>query len=205
MRKGGQNKEAGRIEAAWRIDSFETANESIFCGNDSGGVMLDQYITAIYLPGEEQERETVALYTLDGSEIARLPLTRTRCGCGGLRPFWMCPRCRRRVRYLYVSDRQSDRGFCCRYCARLNYSSQQATKDAFYYYTAGLSYARDYLHYAAPDALSIRAFWYIRPTRPAGMHKKTYDRHLAKLARLQALCRNAYYAELNALLPDIAR
>ena len=43
----------------------------------------------------------------------------------GRYPFFLCPKCGRRVRFLYLP------GFLCRECSRLNYRSQQTTKGSF--------------------------------------------------------------------------
>lgn len=48
-------------------------------------------------------------------------------GFGWWQTFFLCPECGERVRFLYLTGR---RGFLCRRCARLNYRSQQRTKDS---------------------------------------------------------------------------
>lgn len=75
-----------------------------------------------------------------------LELTRTPSGFGGSCAFWLCSHCGRRVRFLYF------KGWCfvCRNCARLNYRSQQRTKDSTNHAYAGLRLARERLHWEPP-------------------------------------------------------
>jgi hypothetical protein len=53
---------------------------------------------------------------------AGLPLTTTIPRFGGLRYYFLCPRCRRRVGKLY-----DVRGWACRRCHRLTYQSQHVS------------------------------------------------------------------------------
>lgn len=62
-------------------------------------------------------------YALNGEPMSQhVPLTRTACGFGGHRPWFLCPRCGRRVAVLYL--RAS--GFACRHCQMVSYASQCA-------------------------------------------------------------------------------
>lgn len=62
-------------------------------------------------------------YTLNGEARSQhVPLTRTACQLGGDRPWFLCPRCGRRVAVLYL--RAS--GFACRHCQKVTYASQCA-------------------------------------------------------------------------------
>lgn len=60
-------------------------------------------------------------YALNGEPMSQhVPLARTACGFGGDRPWFLCPRCGRRVAVLYL--RAS--GFACRHCQRVTYASR---------------------------------------------------------------------------------
>lgn len=60
-------------------------------------------------------------YALNGEPMSQdVSLTRTGCGFGGDRPWFLCPRCGRRVAVLYM--RAS--GFACRHCQKVTYASQ---------------------------------------------------------------------------------
>jgi hypothetical protein len=53
-------------------------------------------------------------------------LVRTPCGWGGSRPWFLCPRCGRRVALLYLG---AGGAFACRHCERLAYQSQRETDE----------------------------------------------------------------------------
>jgi hypothetical protein len=50
----------------------------------------------------------------------------TRVNFGGIRQWFLCPRCSRRVRKLYFADGRE--GMACRHCLRLVYRSQYASR-----------------------------------------------------------------------------
>lgn len=114
---GGYNRTHGTVEDALRIDSFYlpdvVESGAFFCGGN-------RYIDAQYDPE----------YMPDMVWIGRLNRRAIRVdykpnGFGGSQPFFLCSGCGSRVRYLY----RPDRFFLCRKCARLNYRSQQKTKE----------------------------------------------------------------------------
>lgn len=188
---GGKNKTHGQIEAAHRIDSFEAMRQ----GYDgalltSGGVLVDCGRYMEYGPGD-QEREIVEIWGGD-----TLELTRLSCGFGGSRAFWLCPRCRERARYLYFSGGH----FLCRHCARLNYRSQQRTKNSVNHAYDGLKLARERLSWEPPFPVAPVDFPGLTPERPKGMHRTTYRRHLARFRRYQDKYTRDNARELAALL-----
>ena len=108
-----------------------------------------------------------------------IPLDFVPCGYGyRQRVYFLCPFCGKRVRKLY----QRGEYYRCRECARLNYRSQRATKGTE---TAAIRMngilKRDFgITGLAPCDAQI-----IVPTRPKGMHWKTYIGRLVKLRSAQ--------------------
>jgi len=86
-------------------------------------------------------------------------LTWTACRFGGQRPWFLCPRCGRRVAVLYGGAT-----FACRHCHNLAYASQR----------------EDEMSRAMRRAQKIqnRLGWYDRHdgTKPKGMHWRTFER-----------------------------
>ncbi len=72
------------------------------------------------------------------------------------------------MRFLYLTGR---RGFLCRKCARLNYKSQQQTKDGMVDYWKGMEYAKKYLT-LPPWPIDGFSFLGFRPDKPKGMHER---------------------------------
>ena len=100
------------IEQTPRIDSFEAAKQEYDGILFAGRTTLDFGRYVEYGPGEV-EKEFVDL-----CGRWRLRVTRINNGFGGTRAFWLCPYCRRRVRYLYFNGND----FVCRECAKLSSS-----------------------------------------------------------------------------------
>jgi hypothetical protein len=59
--------------------------------------------------------------------VCRLALTWTPCNYGGRRPWWTCPACGGRCRFVYLAGER----FTCRRCARLTYATCQASGNLF--------------------------------------------------------------------------
>lgn len=129
--------------------------------------------------GPEEDREIVELWKGEWSQA--LELSRKRNGFGGSQPFFLCPACGERVRYLYLTGAV----FLCRKCSRLNYRSQQETRsDSMYYYDKGLGLVEKHLE---PPPFLIDGFGFCRwiPDRPRYMHQTTYRRYLRRFAKYQ--------------------
>jgi hypothetical protein len=89
----------------------------------------------------------------------RVPLIWTSCALGGQRPWFHC-RCGRRVAILYAVGE----GFDCRQCCGLAYDRRSRASQS----------APSTRHLSAPRGeLDIFSPF---PTKPPGMHRKTYDR-----------------------------
>lgn len=108
---------------------------------------------------------------------------------GGLRYWFLCPKCGRRVRYLY-----SRRLFLCRQCHGLTYATAQAGRKKTPAIVARLQRIRRRLGAAGGgihDPL---------PDRPRGMHAETYYRLTMECWQLQDLYYAAWAAELGAVV-----
>lgn len=79
-------------------------------GQQTGAIGFRAEATAIVLD-----------YNLNDTPIQqRVPILHSECHYGGTRPWFACPRCGTRVAILYSSAR----GFACRTCNQVAYSSQ---------------------------------------------------------------------------------
>ena len=165
---GGWNKTHEQVERTPRIDSFELAFTHAWGGLFCGGEYLDIY----------QEDSFCEIFP--PSEY-KINLSHKRNGYGGRQTYFLCPGCGGRVRFLYLTGR---RGFLCRKCARLNYKSQQQTKDGMVDYWKGMEYAKKYLT-LPPWPIDGFSFLGFRPDKPKGMHETTYRRHLIRFSQYQ--------------------
>ena len=165
---GGWNKTNGQVEQTPRIDSFELALTHTWGGIFCGHKYLDIY----------QDEEYCEIYPPDGYKIR---LGHKRNGYGGQQTFFLCPHCGARVRYLYLGGRM---GFLCRKCAKLNYKSQQQTKDSMIYFDKGMEYAKAHLS-PPPWPLNGFSFCTWLPDKPRYMHGSTYRKHLIRFLRYQ--------------------
>lgn len=191
---GGDNKTHGQIERADRIDSFEAGKIEgqglVFAS--SGDKMLPLRCDRCGHAG----REFVELSYPGSRWRVILELSRVWSGFGGSRAFWLCPICGRRARFLYFKDL----GFVCRECAKLNYRSQQRTRDSINHYRDGLKLARDKLGWEPPGDTCPMDFPYLTPPCPRYMHQSTYRRHLARFRRYQAAYQRDSLREMLAIL-----
>lgn len=193
---GGRNRTHGQIERADRIDSFEAGKVQL---NDWGTLYAHWNGKMIPLNCWRDlwaDRETVELSYPERPWSTSLELTRTPSGFGGSCAFWLCPRCGRRVRYLYFKGR----GFVCRECAKLNYQSQQRTKSSNNHFRDGMRLATEKLHWAPLIDVVPADFPYMTPDRPKGMHRRTYYRYLARYRRYQKKYRRDTLRALLAIL-----
>ena len=114
---------------------------------------------------------------IDGEPDRRIDVRTTPTHNGGYRLDWLCPRCGCGARYLY----HTRTGWLCRRCANLAYPSSQAHHDlaAWPMVRRKLAGLATRLH-TSVDA--TRA-----PTRPARMHRRTYERLLDEWWQLREL------------------
>lgn len=191
---GGDNKTHGQIEREDRIDSFEAGKVE-----DWGMVLAARGDKMFPLRCDhygQAGRELVELSYSGSRWRVTLELSRVRSGFGGSRAFWLCPICGRRARFLYFKDP----GFVCRECAKLNYQSQQRTRDSINHYRDGLKLARERLGWEPPGYITPAWFPQLTPPCPRYMHQSTYQRHLARFRRYQAAYQRDSLRELLAIL-----
>ena len=114
---------------------------------------------------------------------------------GGLRPWFLCPGCRRYCDRLYVDELELK----CRKCARLLYASQSMRPAE----TRIAKIIKIHERLGDPKA-EFRT-----PPRPSGMHRTTYTRLLDELRALEeeafAQAADRASAHMAALLEQIAR
>ena len=186
---GGDNRTHGQIERAERIDSFEAGKA------EGWGILFSSSMVPLDCEHfMEDDGEIVELSRGQWSTI--LELTRTPSGFGGSCVFWLCPRCGKRVRFLYFKGR----GFLCRGCAKLNYRCQQRTKDSVNHAHDGLKLAREKLRWEPPFPMAPMDFPHVVPERPRYMHKRTYYRHLVRYRRYQEKYQRDSMREMLAIL-----
>jgi hypothetical protein len=116
---------------------------------------------------------------LRGGASQRIPLLWTRCHLGGGRPWFECFRCNRRVGKLCNTEASLQ----CRRCLDLWYASQRRGDKS-----------RRYLQ-ALKLRLRLNGIANLRepfPTRPKGMHQRTYDRLRRQGERLERDLRNSH-------------
>ena len=188
---GGWNKTHGQVEQTPRIDSFELeltyARGGLYCGY--------RYLDTC------QDGEQVEIFPPACTKGAVVALSHKRNGYGGQQTFFLCPECGKRVRYLYLTG---GRGFLCRACAKLNYKSQQQTKDSMVDYWKGMEYVKKHL---SPPPWPVDGFSFVRyrPEKPRGMHERTYMRHLLRFFRYQMRHSNRLIADFGRICGQIGR
>jgi hypothetical protein len=101
----------------------------------------------------------------EGSEcspvIKFVPITWTACHFGGRRPWFVCPRCGRRIAAIYIAGEY----VACRRCFGLAYASQQEPVRQ-----RGLMKAQKIRMRLGGSPSMIDKF----PDRPKGVHEKTF-------------------------------
>lgn len=186
---GGDNRTHAQVERAERIDSFEAGKVE-----GSGTLFSNSMLPLDCGHFMKDDEEIVELSK--GSWFTNLKLTRTPSGFGGSCAYWLCPRCGKRVRFLYFKNR----GFLCRSCARLNYRCQQRTKGSTNHARDGLKLARDKLYWEPPFDICPAEFPYVTPDRPRYMHQTTYRRYLTRYRRYQEKYQRESMREMLAIL-----
>lgn len=118
-------------------------------------------------------------------------LVSTPCTFGGTRPWFLCPRCGRRVAVLYGREM-----FLCRHCRGLAYRSQRETEN------------RRVIRRA--DAIRRRLGWpqgVLNPTgeKPKGMRLRTFLRLFEEYVDLAQIGLEGIQQELGAVNDRLAR
>lgn len=171
MGRGGMRWGAGRpawhtkAEHCRKLDARRWAREGILQAGQGGGWVWTDAETGERLAsiGYAVASNAVTLiYTMSDSPMRQhVPILTTECNFGGVRYWFGCPRCGRRVAVLYLRAR----GFACRGCNRITYASQ-----------SGDEIDRTWRTQAKLERL-LGEHW----RRPKGMHSRTYDRIVQRI------------------------
>lgn len=101
--------------------------------------------------------------TKDGEQVdALVDLDRTPCHYGGTRPWFLCPRCGRRVGVLFAGRR-----FWCRHCHGIAYAVEN--EDKLSRVLRRSNKLRERVQARAGTAYPVTF-------KPKGMHQRTFDR-----------------------------
>lgn len=190
MGTGGLRYGAGRpgwhlkAEHCRYLDSRRWARENILCEGRVGGWAWrdsDTGKTTASIGYRVASTSVSLVYSLNGESMdQRVPIHRTKCHFGGSRLWFGCPRCDRRIAVLYLRNR----GFACRKCNRIAYSSQ--SEDAM-----GRAWRKE-----AKIERRLTENW----QRPKGMHLATYERLIGQLTECEEVRETALCDRLGAML-----
>lgn len=165
-------RNAGTVEAQWSLDVRSLAR--------SGALEPGRASTCRW-SGSDGSSSSVGLLR-DGLALlvsfhsAGVPhrqvikLTPQLCHFGGARTWFRCPRCDRRVARVFFSSAR----FICRKCARLVYRSQRVDLSTRGWWKTRKAYRALGLD---PDLAEARGV----PTKPRGMHWRTFSAHYRRI------------------------
>lgn len=105
----------------------------------------------------------------DGVVVCSIP-----CNYGGVRYFYLCPFCRKRYRYLYITQGRKHPRLSCRKCCCLYYRSQSESE-----YDRLLSKMTKLFHKYKITNKNI-----YQKDRPKGVHEKSFQTRNMKLQKL---------------------
>jgi len=167
MARGGLRNGAGRpgwhvrAEHCLRLNIQDLARRKLLNGgvftwqwtNNSTGALVGAISMAT---GPDSARLMYSHADAPINHVVRI--VKTRCNYGGSRPWFMCPRCDRRVGVLFLRAGH----FMCRHCGRIAYSSQSEDQ-------IGRMWRRQ-----SKLERRLGESW----TRPKGMHVATHNKIL---------------------------
>lgn len=111
--------------------------------------------------------------TKDGEQVdEHVDLDRTACHYGGTRPWFLCPRCGRRVGVLFAGRR-----FWCRHCHGIAYAVEN--EDKLSRVLRRSNKLRERVQARAGTAYPVLF-------KPKGMHQRTFDRIRWKIEAIEA-------------------
>lgn len=118
---GPPARHAGTVEAAQAVDVLWLHRKRFLAPAGAGGVGFVTGTLSWTLDGQPLATLSYAAseskFELNGTAI---PLERTTCHFGGVRPWFRCPECSRRCQTLFFTGR-----WRCRLCGRLTYDSRR--------------------------------------------------------------------------------
>jgi len=193
LSKGGSRFGAGRpgyrvkAEHLQRVDVRDWARRGYLAGGCSftwgwhrGGESTGSMGVDVHSPLAVTLRYSI---TGDGkrTDVAeRLTLVRTPCPYGSARPWFICPRCPRRVAMLYLRGGY----FACRHCMRVAYSSQSEDEIGRMW------------RVQQKIEVKLGEYW----QRPKGMRQATYRRLKNRLWKAEERRERAFEALATKLL-----
>lgn len=156
------------------IDSFGIFSEKIF--------FLSIHTLRIYARLESEG----FIGTCQGHPFF-LKVEKQECNYGGYRYFFNCPSCLRRIRKVYLFNRKFD----CRKCLNLGYRSQRLIASDRFRETK----------FKIINTLKIR--YGSEEKRPPRMWKKTYEKKLERIWRLERKSFRAFTKERLKFIPSL--
>lgn len=157
-------------------------------GDSLGNILI--YTTTEYIKLFYTIRDSETGYKQDYSY--KVTIEWTPCNYGGKRAWFICSKCGRRVRKLYLRSGY----FHCRRCQQLNYYSQQQSKS-----DQKLDGIREKIYYIQKQLKAVlldhNRFWI---PRPKGMHYRRYKQLINKMHELQQEHELAFRSEINRKL-----
>lgn len=121
----------------------------------------------------------------------KIGITHTKCHYGGVRNWWLCPKCDRRVSVLYCAG-----AFVCRHCIGANYESQLKQPLS--------------RHYSRIAKIRLRLGWHGGVAmgeygKPKGMHKTTFDRLVSEHRQLEQLICSGYQKSIDYMTRSLGK
>lgn len=194
MGRGGMRYNAGRpgwhvkAEHCRRIDARRWQREGILAGGRAGTWAWTDAETGEQLAsiGYRSEPSTVVLsYNLNDKLVKQwLPILHTPCHFGGLRHWFGCPSCARRVAVLFLRSN----GFLCRHCNRVAYASQSDDEIGRIW------------RVQAKIEVRLGKHW----QRPRGMHQTTHERLVSRILDCELRRDEALAATIGRMFPGMS-
>jgi hypothetical protein len=121
----------------------------------------------------------------------RIPIDKLPCNYGGMRYYFKCPLCQKRMRILYFSEQ---RIFLCRVCLNLGYPSQKLRPTKRY----------EHMNQKIKKIVKDRGGNLDIYKKPPRMHQKTYRMLRSRQFYYESKTLQASNAELRQWYPKIA-
>lgn len=172
------------------------------------GIVPDEIVLAIVPRGEKVPTQISAdLIPAILPHGQRVKISHTTCNYGKQRAWIHCPLCGRRVFRLYYYDNTVTQGrrvhfLACRHCNRLTYELRQARGFALHQTRAEHVRGKIIARGGQDDEL---LGWEDLPDKPKGMHRATYERHLAKFEDICERADEAFGMRMAALIERISQ
>lgn len=172
-------KTHGTVEQCLSLDSRRMAKYGVFNEGESGSWVWRETKTNVVkssLSYSFNHQGLTLSYTCNGENYNYLVSVKiTPCHYGGVRYWFNCPRCHKRVAKLYLQNAM----YFCRTCQHLNYDTQQSCKlDST---RIGMYKIRNKLQWQYETAY-MNAWQRIKPK---GMHHTTYNNLVLKHDQLE--------------------